>query len=384
MTVAFVVFGDIESRSGGYLYDRYLAGALREAGHRVVVVSQRRPGGGRIFYPLERLSGYSRRVRRRLASIEPGLVIIDELNHAAALGLIPVLRRRVPGVPIVALIHHLRYDERESVWRSLSARFERKFLLRSDAWLCNSKTTLRRVGEFVSERDARERPVHVATPGREQRQAAGGDGSPDGAVYSAPGDGSPSDGAETRRRGICFVGNVIPRKNLHVLLDAVASLPEDLRQLDVYGSLDADRRYAREVNRIVRSRGLQNAVTLHGDSDGRMIAEAYRSRAILAVPSSYEGFGIVYLEAMTHGCIPIAGSDGGARDVITDGENGFLVSPGGITDLAERMERILRDPAVRKRMSEAALRRAAEFPTWSESMNGAVRFLERLCRTDNP
>jgi len=298
-------------------------------------------------------------------------VIIDELNHAAALGLIPVLRRRMPGVPIVALIHHLRYDERESVWRGLSARFERKFLSQSDAWLCNSKTTLRRVGEFVSERDARERPVHVATPGREDRQAA-------------VGDGSPSDGAETRRRGICFVGNVIPRKNLHVLLDAVASLPEDLRQLDVYGSLDADRRYAREVTRIVRSRGLQNAVTLHGDSDGRMIAEAYRSRAILAVPSSYEGFGIVYLEAMTRGCIPIAGSDGGARDVITDGENGFLVSPGGITDLAERMVRILRDPAVRTRMSEAASQRAAEFPTWSESMNGAVRFLERLCRTENP
>lgn len=354
MTIGFIVFGSISSRSGGYLYDRYLIEELRSAGHRVEVISQRRPWDHPFFYPLELLAGWSRRTRRQLAALNPEVVVIDELNHAAALGLLPFLRRLFSRTPVVGLVHHLRRDEPEVTWRKPASRYERCFLTRCDALLCNSRTTLERIRAFSG--DLMGRPAHIATPGRREGKTT-------------------TTGSE--RRGICFVGNIIPRKNLHVLVKALALLPEGLRRLDVYGSLTADPRYTGRIRRLTDNLGLAEAVTFYGDSGDDVIREAYRTHAALAVPSSYEGFGIVYLEAMMEGCIPIAGSEGGAGEIISSGKDGYLVPPGDAVALAERLRLVLTESELRERMARAAVHRAREFPTWKESMAGTVRFLEQ-------
>ena len=59
---------------------------------------------------------------------------------------------------------------------------------------------------------------------------------------------------------------------------------------------------------------------------------------LLAVPSSYEGFGIVYLEGMHFGLPAIAGTDGAAKEIITHGQNGFLVRPGNPQALAHHID----------------------------------------------
>ena len=57
---------------------------------------------------------------------------------------------------------------------------------------------------------------------------------------------------------------------------------------------------------------------------GRVLAESH----VLAVPSSYEGYGIVYAEALGHGLPVIASTAGAAGEVLADGREGFLVAPG--------------------------------------------------------
>ena len=64
----------------------------------------------------------------------------------------------------------------------------------------------------------------------------------------------------------------------------------------------------------------------------------------MAVPSHREGFGVVCLEAMAHGRPVVASAVGGLRDLVVDGETGFLVPPGDRDALRAALERLLGRP----------------------------------------
>lgn len=90
--------------------------------------------------------------------------------------------------------------------------------------------------------------------------------------------------------------------------------------------------------------------------------EALRRAAFTAAPSLLpESFGIVALEAAAAGKPTIATDHGGLRDVVADGETGFLVTPGHREEMRSALARLAGDPDLRARMGEAARRRAAEF-----------------------
>ncbi len=99
---------------------------------------------------------------------------------------------------------------------------------------------------------------------------------------------------------------------------------------------------------------------------------------LLVTPSSYEGFGIVYLEAMGFGLPAIGGRAGGAGEVITPGENGFLIQPGDAAWLAEILEQLAADRERLAQMGAAALKRYAAHPTWEETCSNIRLFLGRF------
>jgi glycosyltransferase involved in cell wall biosynthesis len=78
-------------------------------------------------------------------------------------------------------------------------------------------------------------------------------------------------------------------------------------------------------------------------SDGRL-AEAYAQACLFAMPSSKEGFGIVFLEAWLHGLPVICGTQDAAVEIITDGVDGFAVNPWDIETLAAKIAILLADP----------------------------------------
>ena len=75
------------------------------------------------------------------------------------------------------------------------------------------------------------------------------------------------------------------------------------------------------------SHGLQSTVHFHGPLDNEELIAKYKSAHVLVVPSSYEGFGIVYLEGMAFGLPAIGTTAGAASEIISDGETGFLIPP---------------------------------------------------------
>jgi glycosyltransferase involved in cell wall biosynthesis len=108
------------------------------------------------------------------------------------------------------------------------------------------------------------------------------------------------------------------------------------------------------------------------------LAQRLAHSHLLAVPSSYEGFGIVYLEGMWFGLPAIATSAGAAREIISPGRDGFLVPPGDPETLSDCLRRLAQDRGQLCAMALAAHRRAARHPTWEEGAASIHAFLHRF------
>ena len=105
------------------------------------------------------------------------------------------------------------------------------------------------------------------------------------------------------------------------------------------------------------------------------LAVLLRQHHLLAVPSSYEGFGIVYLEARRFGLPVIAGDAGGVREIVSHGVDGFLVPPGEAAPLARGLSSLLSNRDLLVQMSLAALAAAACQPTWEGGAAAVREFL---------
>ena len=126
-----------------------------------------------------------------------------------------------------------------------------------------------------------------------------------------------------------------------------------------------------------------NAVTFLGRLSDEQLALQYRTHHIFALPS-YEGFGIVYLEAMRFGLPSIATTAGAAHELIGNGANGFLVAPGNAQALANHLRSLHSNREQLVAMSYAAQQRYIQHPTWQQSMAPAVTWLNALFNLTNP
>jgi glycosyltransferase involved in cell wall biosynthesis len=188
------------------------------------------------------------------------------------------------------------------------------------------------------------------TAGRLARQVPGVDPAiiPFGAAVDAPAEPPPYGWDGTRRFELLFVGRLVERKGVHLLLDALASLPADRRPvLHVVG--DGPDRAALEAR--ARGLGLGAGAVFHGfvptDALQRCLTtcDAFVLPAVVDAKGDTEGLGVVLIEAMSYARPVIASAAGGIVDIVEDGRNGFLVPPGDAAALAGAIGRMMEDPA---------------------------------------
>ncbi len=344
MKLGLLIYGSLDTLSGGYFYDRRLVESLRAQGDSVQIISL--PWRNYLSHLGDNLT----------FRLPPGLdlMIQDELNHPS------LLRANAPPhpYPVVSLVHHLRGSEEHPAWQRVIYRLvERRYLLSVDGFIYNSETTRGEVEALLPA----PKPCVLAYPPTDRfglpevteeeiaRRAAGGG------------------------LRVVFLGNLIPRKGLHTLLEALLHLDSPFH-LDAVGSLEADPSYARQMQRIAA----HLPVTFHGALADEPLAGLLKQAHVLAVPSSYEGFGIVYLEGMGFGLPAIATTSGAAGEIITDGEDGFLVPAGEAAALAMCLRRLDADRELLKRMSLAARRRSMRQPEWPASAAAIRRFLQKM------
>ncbi len=356
MRIGLLIYGSLDTLSGGYLYDRKLVAHLRARGDSVEIVSI--PWRN---YARHLSDNFSNSLAKKLENLPVDVLIQDELNHPS----LAWINRRVKfPYPVLALVHHLRADELRPAWQNRFYRaVERRYLNSVDGFIFNSQTT-RRAVDRVSKIGGR--PWVIATP-------AGDRFTPQISPAQVA-----ARAAEPGPLRLLFIGNLIRRKGLHTLIAALAQMPPGTAVLDVAGSPAAAPLYARKIQARVESENLQAVVRFHGALPDAALENLLKNCQVLTVPASYEGFGIVYLEGLGHGLPAIGTTQGAAREIIIPGECGQLIRPEDADALTQILQNWQRDRQHLAFLSQNALGRYSQFPGWEESMAKIRVFLKSL------
>ena len=109
-----------------------------------------------------------------------------------------------------------------------------------------------------------------------------------------------------------------------------------------------------------------DTVTFLNKPSPEKVRATYLNTRIWLVPSGSEGFCLPALEAISMGCTVVSVDNGGIRDIINDGVEGYIVEQGNPETLAAKIASILHDPVLELRLRNAALLRADAF-SWERS-----------------
>ncbi len=358
MKAAFLLYGALDDLSGGFLYDRHVVQYLEAQGDQVEVVSLGRPAYGRAL-----LGNLWSGIARRLSAAGIDVIVQDELAHPALCRANRQLKRSC-ACPVVSIVHHLRCSEKWPNWQNrIYRKVESIYLDSVDAFIFNSTTTRESVqlllGRTVDNVVAFPSASHVTSPMSERE------------IIN-----------RAYRKGaleVLFIGNIIRRKQLHVLVKALSRIAGDCR-LTVIGNADIDTAYVAEIETMIGQMGLAAKIAFRGYVSDAELTSCLRASHLLVMPSEYEGFGIAYLEGMAFGLPAIGTHSGGACEVISDGRNGFLVRAGDAWALAKHIQRLSRNRKELAAMGCNALATSRSRPTWDDCGSTIYAFLHGLSR----
>jgi glycosyltransferase involved in cell wall biosynthesis len=344
MKIGLIIYGSLDTLSGGYLYDRKLVEYLGSQGDTVEIISL--PWRN---YAAHLTDNFRFRLPKGF-----DVLIQDELNHPS---LIFANRGKHP-YPVISLVHHLRCSELRPKWQNTFYRMiETEYLRSVDGFIFNSKTTQNVVHGIIGNT----KPNILAYPPTDRF-------------------GGPIAEEEVRNRErtsplrILFLGNVIERKGLHTLLKAVSCQPSAFR-VDIVGSLASEPEYTGRIQKVIEQNNLSSFIYLHGALDQEPLIEKLRQAHVLVVPSSYEGYGIVYLEGMGFGLPALGTTAGAAGEIIEDGQTGYLIEPNDSAALFAKLKLLAEDRGLLTRLSFNARKRYLRQPSWQTTAQGIRNFL---------
>jgi len=150
-------------------------------------------------------------------------------------------------------------------------------------------------------------------------------------------------------------------KNVDAILRAFAVVADRLPNASLV--VVGDGHLRAELEAYAATLGLQQRVHFLGKVSDDELDACYGQAAAFVLPSSKEGFGIVYLEAWKHGLPVICGTEGAASEVVAHEVDGFVVDPADCAQLASAMETLLTDATLAGRLGSAGARKAQEHYT---------------------
>lgn len=203
---------------------------------------------------------------------------------------------------------------------------------------------------------------------------------------------TPRDGRAARARLglpdgplVLFVGRIDPIKGIDTLLDAFALLSrhcaETPRLIFIGGSRTRDGdglgRDLQPVARRAEELGIRGLIDFRGSAPQDELPDYYAAATVAAVPSRYESFGLVAVEAMACGLPVVASRAGGLKFTVEDGVSGYLVPPSDPAALAEALGRVISDANVRASLQVGARQAAIRF-SWESIAPAMLHLYERL------
>jgi glycosyltransferase involved in cell wall biosynthesis len=177
------------------------------------------------------------------------------------------------------------------------------------------------------------------------------------------------------RRVILFGGRLNRAKGDQQLLAALRQVRQAVPQVALLVLARSDAYLQRLLG---EHPDLADVIVPGGWLEGAELAAAYRLAHAVALPSvCFETFGLAALEGMAAGAVPVVTCFGGPREVVVDGETGFVVNPYHIDALADRLIRLLTDEALRQRMAAAGRARVEQHFTLQRQTEAMLAVFER-------
>jgi D-inositol-3-phosphate glycosyltransferase len=172
-------------------------------------------------------------------------------------------------------------------------------------------------------------------------------------------------GAGANDRLILYVGRFAPEKGLDRLLQAVARLKHipNLKLVVVGGDGEQDAAH-RQMKAVGRACGIADRVVFRGRVEQEELPWYYSAADLLALPSSYESFGMVALEALACGTPVAATRVGAMEELLREARNGRLAQDWRPSSLADAIAALLKDRAAPPQTAEAARRSVVRY-SWS-------------------
>jgi D-inositol-3-phosphate glycosyltransferase len=175
---------------------------------------------------------------------------------------------------------------------------------------------------------------------------------------------------------VLFVGRIEPLKGVDILINAAAMLESDVDcAVMVVGGDDTARTQVARLRELARAKGIEGRVSFVGAVDHERLPLYYNAADVCVVPSHYESFGLVAVEAMASGVPVVASRVGGLTGTIRDGETGYLIPWLCPEPFAERIELLLDNDSLRRNLGEAAREEVARY-RW-ENVTSAMLTLYR-------
>lgn len=330
---AFAIPGDIDQKTGGYIYEKSLLLALRAQGRQVVHLVL--PDS----FPLAPDADVVETLRLLNTRPEDEPLILDGLVY----GGIPTAVLAQVRAPLVAMIHHpvgLETGLPEATARMLCRREAANLAL----------------------------AAHVVVPSPHTARVLAADfGVPEGLISIAP----PGFAAPDPRRArvdpplVLSVGLMAARKGHDVLVEALAQVADLPWQAMIVGGI-YDPSVAHDLAARIARHGLAPRIRLMGRMAEADLADLYTRATVFALATRYEGYGMVFGEALLHG-LPIVTCAAGAVPETVPPGTGLLVPPDDAAAFATALGRVLADHALRAQMAAAATTAGTALPRWSDT-----------------
>ncbi len=332
----FLVPGDLDSPTGGYRYDRRILAGLRALCWRVehCRLADSFPDLG---------PDAVEQARSVLASIPDwGTVVVDGL----AFGALPGLARLEGGrLRLVALVHHPLAEEIGLAAERAAElrRAESQALAAARLVLVTSPSTAGLLGGYGVPMQR----IRVVEPGTDPAPASRG--SQDGTLQ------------------LLCVAALVPRKGHDLLLRALAPLGDRPWRLTCIGSQGRDPDWARGLLALRDRLGLDDRVTFAGVLDDAALGRHYAESDLFVLATRFEGYGMVFAEAMARG-LPILATRAGAVAETVPPEAGLLVPAEDPQALAAGLRRLIDDAGLRRRLAAGSRAAGLRLPTWPQAV----------------
>ena len=342
----FAIPGDLDTPTGGYIYDKRMIAELRTLGWRPEILNL---GDG---FPKPNALTLAA-AKAHLTDVPKGRpIVIDGL----AFGVLPEAAEALCEThPLIALVHHpLALETGVTPGQAVALRGSERAAL------------------------ACTRGVIVTSPATARTLAADYGVSAERITIAQPGTDRPK---VVRRNSadvphLLAVGAVVPRKGYDVLTEALSGLLDLPWRLTIVGDCSRDPPTAARLRADIERHRLGPRVSIEDAIPAERLAALYAASDLFVLPSRYEGFGMAYAEAIAYG-LPVIGTTAGAIPDTVPSSAGVLVPPDDVAALAAALRRLIEQPEEREKLAAGARAAAGTLPTWRGS---AELFAQAIAR----